>query len=104
MFRRETSSVRLENIQDVTCNIHGIMQTALHYGELNLQTSGADKEFILKYSTKARHAKEIIMRLHDKILEEHETVRLSDKNLEELKDAVDGEEETSDLGSLFPPH
>lgn len=104
MFRRETSSVRLENIQDVTCNIHGIIQTALHYGELSLQTSGTEKEFVLKYATKARRAKEIIMKLHDEILEQHKTLKISQENLEELKNVVDRDPFTSDLGQKFPAH
>ena len=84
LFKRETSSVRLENIQDVTCNIHGLIPTILHYGEINLQTSGTEKEFILKHAASARKAKELIMRLHDQILEEHETVKLSPESISKI--------------------
>src|SRR5690606_8926348 len=41
LFSREISSLNLENIQDVTTESHGIIQTLFKLGDIHVQTSGA---------------------------------------------------------------
>lgn len=68
-FRRETASFRLERLQDVTIEIHGITATIFHFGNVHAQTAGTDKEFVLKTAQNPRKVREYILREHDRVIE-----------------------------------
>jgi len=44
-FSRTTASFRLERLQDIIVNIHGIVPTLFNYGSLEIQTAGEEKNF-----------------------------------------------------------
>lgn len=46
-FHREVSSLRLDRIQDVTITVNGIIPTMIGYGNVHVQTAGADRNFII---------------------------------------------------------
>jgi uncharacterized membrane protein YdbT with pleckstrin-like domain len=44
-FSRTASEVSLSRVQDVTIEIEGFIQTFLNFGDINIQTAGAQNEF-----------------------------------------------------------
>ncbi len=68
-FSRELSTVRLENIQDITVNISGALATFLDFGTLRIQTAAEAREFIIRDVPQPNKVKSIIYDLHNKILE-----------------------------------
>lgn len=47
IFSREISTLTLENVQDVTVEIKGFIQTWMNYGDVHVQTGAAEREFIM---------------------------------------------------------
>jgi len=68
-FSRELSTVRMENIQDITVNISGVLATLLDFGTLRIQTAAEAREFIIRDVPQPNKVKSIIYDLHNKILE-----------------------------------
>jgi len=64
LFSREVSVFRLDRIQDITVDVHGIIPTLLGFGDIHVQTAGDDREFIGKGMPHPSG-------LRDRILEEH---------------------------------
>lgn len=60
LFRREISTLQLDKIQDVTVEVHGIMPTILHFGNLHVQTAGDQREFIIKNIAEPQKVKDTI--------------------------------------------
>jgi uncharacterized membrane protein YdbT with pleckstrin-like domain len=48
LFRRQVSTLHLSKIQDVTSEVHGIVQTALNFGDLHVQTAAQQREFVIR--------------------------------------------------------
>ncbi len=48
LFSREVSTLRMERIQDVTLEVHGIVATVLGFGNVHVQTAGESEEFLIK--------------------------------------------------------
>jgi uncharacterized membrane protein YdbT with pleckstrin-like domain len=46
-FSRQVSSFRVDRIQDVTVDTHGIIATLLHFGNIHVQTAGAGQKFVI---------------------------------------------------------
>lgn len=69
-FRREVASFRLERLQDVTTEVKGIIATFLDFGDVHVQTAGADKEFILRMAPKPKEIKAVIMEQYSNLLEQ----------------------------------
>ena len=61
LFRREIASCFLENIQDVTTNISGVIATFLDFGDLSIQTAGERREFTVHWAKSPDKAKQIIL-------------------------------------------
>ncbi len=68
-FHREISTVRLDNVQDITVNIGGILATLLDLGTIRIQTAAEAREFIIKDVPKPNEVKSVIYDLHNKLLE-----------------------------------
>ena len=62
LFSRVSSSVSHDKIQDITIDVHGILQTVLKFGDLKIQTAGGFREFIFQDIPEPFKAKEIIFR------------------------------------------
>jgi uncharacterized membrane protein YdbT with pleckstrin-like domain len=76
LFSREISSLNLENIQDVTIETHGIIQTFFKLGDIHIQTSGAQKKVSMPYLAHSEYAKHMIMDLHTQTLNRIKSVRI----------------------------
>lgn len=68
-FHRETSTLRLEKIQDVTVETRGIIPTLMNFGDIHVQTAGEEREFIMYGIANPKHVREIIVQAQDKVLE-----------------------------------
>lgn len=67
-FRRFISSFRLERLQDMNIEVHGVLATLLDYGTIEAQTAGgSNEEFISNYMPKPRDIKATIIRAADKL-------------------------------------
>lgn len=49
LFNRDVSTLRLEEIQDVSAKVNGFLQTTLKYGTLIIQTAGERENFMFDY-------------------------------------------------------
>lgn len=49
LFRRKVSELSMHNVEDVTAEQHGILQTFLNYGTLTIETAGEQNNFIFIY-------------------------------------------------------
>lgn len=49
LFRRKISELSMHNVEDVTAEQHGILQTLLNYGTLRIETAGEQNNFIFVY-------------------------------------------------------
>jgi len=56
LFSRVISEQKLDKIQDITSEVHGIIPTVFDYGDVHVQTAGAQQRFIFK---QVRHPNQI---------------------------------------------
>lgn len=71
LFNRRVSELHVSKVQDVTGDIKGILGTVLDFGDVHIQTAGAQKEFVLEKVPHPYKVAKIIIDLHQKSLEEH---------------------------------
>lgn len=65
LFRRTSSSFRIDKIQNVTVNQKGILQTMLDFGTLQLETAGEREDFIATYISSPYAIKKFISEMQD---------------------------------------
>ena len=70
-FRREVASFRLERLQDVTTEVHGIIATFFNFGDVHVQTAGTDREFVLRHAAAPTIVKETILKEHDRVVDQN---------------------------------
>ena len=75
-FKREVSTLRLDNIQDVSVNISGILATFLDFGTIRIQSAGEMPEFIINDIPKPNRVKATIYELHKKMVEAPQSVKV----------------------------
>ena len=63
LFFRSISELKLENIQDVTVEVSGIIPTFLNYGNLYIQTAAEKERFLFKHVPDPYAIKDLIMNL-----------------------------------------
>lgn len=68
LFSREISEFWLEKIQDVSVEMHGLIPTLLHFGNLRVQTASEARHFIIRNVPYPERAKEIIFKKHEEIM------------------------------------
>lgn len=78
LFSREVSSLRLDNIQDITIEMYGIINTILKIGNIQVQTSSSEVEFNLYQAINPENVKHIIMEAHNREVEKVKTVKIQD--------------------------
>ncbi len=61
LFVREISTIRIEKIQDVTVDISGLFPSIFGYGNISIQSAGAEKEFVIRNAKNPNHVKELIL-------------------------------------------
>lgn len=60
LFSRDVSTVRLDDIEDITTELHGVISTMLKFGTITLQTAGSRNEFYLRNADNPEAAKSVI--------------------------------------------
>ena len=66
-FHRQTSVFRIERIQDVTVETHGIVATLLNFGDIHVQTAGEGQEFIMRGIANPKYVRRVILRQQDRV-------------------------------------
>jgi uncharacterized membrane protein YdbT with pleckstrin-like domain len=62
LFSRSVSECRLERVQDVTVEVHGMLPTLLKFGDVRIQTAGETPQFVLKNVPDPYRVKDLIAR------------------------------------------
>ena len=75
-FYREISTVRIENIEDITVSVSGVLATFIDYGTLRIQTAAEAREFIIRDVPMPNKVKSTIYDLHNKRLEAPQSVKM----------------------------
>lgn len=65
-FRREVTSFRYEQIQDITVETRGLVETFFKFGDLQVQTAGHERKMIIKDASYPEDARSLILRLAEK--------------------------------------
>lgn len=75
MFNRTTSVFRLERIEDITVEVHGVLPTLLKYGDVHIHTagthdvgSGRGSDITIRGARHPLEVKRIIMNEHGKVI------------------------------------
>jgi uncharacterized membrane protein YdbT with pleckstrin-like domain len=76
LFSRETSSLHLDKIQDVSVEINGLLATFLSFGSLRVQTAGEVEEFVLHGIKDPNAIKKLILEQHERAMTKLRTVRI----------------------------
>ena len=62
-FDRKVSELHLYRVQDVSTHTRGIIQTMLHFGDMEVQTAAADRQFVFDNIPKPELVKDTVMRV-----------------------------------------
>lgn len=72
LFHRNTGSFRLERLQDLNVEIHGIIATLLNFGTLEAETAGGDDDKFKAYGLPdPRGLKSAILKASDELMHSH---------------------------------
>jgi len=63
LFSRQISELELENIQDVTTDVEGMLSTFFNYGDVYIQTAAEMERFIFHNIPDPYHTKDVLMAL-----------------------------------------
>jgi hypothetical protein len=63
LFSRIVSEHKLEKIQDITSEVHGIVPTFLNYGNVHIQTASANQRVIFKQVRRPHKLRKVILAL-----------------------------------------
>ncbi len=63
LFNRRTSELNVDRIQDVSAHTNGFIETLLNFGDITIQTAGADKHFIFHKVPRPEKVKASIMQM-----------------------------------------
>jgi hypothetical protein len=72
LFSRVVSELFLDKVQDVTVEVHGLLPTMMHFGDVIIQSAGENPRFFFDDVPKPYEIADIIMNLHKKYVEEME--------------------------------
>lgn len=64
-FHREVISFRYEQIQDITVETKGFLETMLKFGTLHIQTAGESKQIIIRDAHEPEVARALILKLQE---------------------------------------
>jgi membrane protein YdbS with pleckstrin-like domain len=66
LFTRVVSTLRLEEIQDISASVKGPLQTILQYGSIVIQTAGERENFVFNYVPKPYELEHYILSIRKK--------------------------------------
>lgn len=67
-FKRKVASFRLERLQNVTIDVHGIIATLLNFGNITAETAGNTEAFIIRGIPDPRGVKALIQEHADEVV------------------------------------
>ncbi len=94
LFRRTSSSFRIDNIQNVTVDQKGIIQTLLNFGTMKLETAGEREDFVAHFIADPYIIKKFVNEMQDTEVEKSKLVHFEDA-IKEVK---------RELGPPAPAH
>ncbi len=62
VFNSEVSTFRLEHIEDVTVEVHGVIATFLKFGTVHIHTAGESPDFVIRDANRPFEIKNALMR------------------------------------------
>ncbi len=68
-FRREISVCRIEQLQDVSIIVDGLIATFFKFGTIHIHTAGESHDFLIKDARNPMSVKNIIMQAHGKTID-----------------------------------
>lgn len=68
LFSRKVSQLNIVNVEDVTSEQRGILQTALNYGVLKIETAGEQSNFVFDFCPNSGNVAKIILDTREKML------------------------------------
>ena len=68
LFRRDVSTFNYEQIQDITVETHGLIQTILDFGNIHVETAGATREILMEGVSKPNSLRDFISEQHAKAI------------------------------------
>lgn len=74
LFHRQTSVSRIDRIQDITVETPGFIATVFHFGDIHVQTAGAEREFVMRGIANPKFVREAILRQQDTLFHKNGTV------------------------------
>lgn len=77
LFHREISEFRLENLQDITTDISGMVATFFDFGDVHVQTASENRKFIINDAAHPEQVKRLIADEHDRVMENLQHQRMS---------------------------
>ena len=76
LFYRDIASIRLDKIQDIKIITPGLFASLFGYGDIHIQSAGADKEFKMRNIERPERTKELLTRLYSTELDKPQDVRV----------------------------
>lgn len=70
LFARDEAEMRLDSLEDVSVEIVGIIPTLLRFGDLQMQTAGSQKEFVVHDVPDPVAIKNLIVDQYDKYVDQ----------------------------------
>lgn len=68
-FNREISACRIEQLQDVSITVDGIMATFFKYGTVHIHTAGESHDFVIRDAADPMGVKNIILQAHGETID-----------------------------------
>jgi uncharacterized membrane protein YdbT with pleckstrin-like domain len=78
LFRRTSSSFRLDRVQNVTVEMKGVIQTLLDFGTVHIETAGENEDFIATYIAQPYDIKKMINERQDAAAEKSQLVHVGE--------------------------
>lgn len=78
LFFRNSSSFRLDRVQDITVTVSGVLATFMNFGTIHIQTAGDAREFVATYIPQPYDVKRLITEEQDRVLERSPVVRIEE--------------------------
>ncbi|MFA6269934.1 MAG: PH domain-containing protein [Candidatus Paceibacterota bacterium] len=66
-FHREVTSFKFEQIQDITVETKGLVETFFKFGTLHIQTAGHNREIVIRDAHLPEDARTLILQLSEKL-------------------------------------
>ncbi|MDO8608927.1 MAG: PH domain-containing protein [bacterium] len=71
LFKRNIAEATLDNIQDITVHVNGILETFFTYGSIDIQTAGPMREILFQQVPNPVHIKDVILHLYNEYARQH---------------------------------